>query len=529
MDTIIFDNVTYQLPESVDDVIALVKTTGLQNTHLRIRGAGHSIPPTFETDVFPPGNKPGINVMLSKMNNVVFDDAKMQVTVDAGCHLGLDPFDPTGISTLENSLCYKLWKHGWAVPDLGGITHQAVGGFLSTGSSGGSLKYAFNEMLVSLQIVNGKGELITFNKSDDKNNAFYAAGVSMGLLGVIVSATFQCVPTFNIIGTEAISTVDNCAIDLFGDAPTNGTNKIALKDFFYQTDYTRLMWWPQEKVTKMVVWQAKQMQPSDYNDKTGTQESFTPKPYEEVPKILGTEVPAELGADLIFTAIGRWPNWLLDTLGNGVEYEVIKKVVDDAFYPIILPKILDIFVAIDNPEKGPQQFWDSWWHGIPMDNQMSDKLIPVLFTELWIPVEKTAEVMTALRSFYTTGGPKNTGAFSCEIYAAKKSDFWMSPAYATDVIRVDVFWWGNNIGSPVDFYQPFWDLLAPFDFRCHWAKFKPAADSTLGYAYLKKQYPKWDDFLALREEMDPDQLFINDYWKGYFNITSPVENLVTNK
>ena len=152
---------------------------------------------------------------------------------------------------------------------------------------------------------------------------------------------------------------------------------------------------------------------------------------------------------------------------------------------------------------------------------MSDRLIPVKFTELWIPVDQSAAVMTALRGFYNER-TKHTGAFSCEVYCAKKSNFWMSPSYLTDVIRIDVFWWGNNLGNPSDFYQPFWELLAPFNYRCHWGKYMPAANSSLGNAYMQKQYPKWDDFLALREQMDPHQVFVNDYWKTYFNIQSAV-------
>lgn len=524
MGTITYNEVIYQLPESDDDVVTLVKQAIAASAELRIRGSGHSVLQTFSTDVPQSGSNNAINAMLAKMYALTFDDANMQVTVQAGCHLGVDPFDPTGISTLENSLCYQLWKKGWSVPDLGGITHQAVGGFLSTGSSGGSLKYAFDEMLVSITLVSGKGELVTFNKSDNLDDPFYAAGVAMGLLGIIVSATFQCVPTFNITGSETISTVDNCFIDLFG----NGTDgKPSLQNFFLQTDYTRLMWWPQEKVTKMVVWQAKQMQAADYNDKTGTEPDFKPKPYEEVPKILGTEVPAEVGADLLFTAIGRWPNWLHDTLGNGIEYTLIKDGIDAAFYPFILPKMLDVFVPIDGAN-GPQTFWDYWWHGIPMDNQMSDRLIPVKFTELWISVDQSAAVMTALRNFYNQS-TKNTGAFSCEVYCAKQSNFWMSPSYLTDVIRIDVFWWGNNLGNPSDFYQPFWELLAPFNYRCHWGKYMPAANSNLGNAYMQKQYSKWNDFLALREQMDPNQIFVNDYWRGYFNIPIRVtQTAITN-
>ena len=31
--------------------------------------------------------------------------------------------------------------------------------------------------------------------------------------------------------------------------------------------------------------------------------------------------------------------------------------------------------------------------------------------------------------------------------------------------------------------------------------------------YLIKQYPQWDDFMKICKEMDPDQIFLTDYWK----------------
>ncbi len=48
------------------------------------------------------------------------------------------------------------------------------------------------------------------------------------------------------------------------------------------------MWWPEKKVRRMVIWKARQMQPSDYKQRTaiggngnstGTWDTFTPKPY----------------------------------------------------------------------------------------------------------------------------------------------------------------------------------------------------------------------------------------------------------
>ena len=93
----------------------------------------------------------------------------------------------------------------------------------------------------------------------------------MGLLGVILAVDVQpTVPRFCIQGQEAITTVDDCAIDLFG--PGAGSRP-SLERFLRETDYTRLMWWPQPQVNKMVVWQAKRIAWS---------EGFTRQPYQQV-------------------------------------------------------------------------------------------------------------------------------------------------------------------------------------------------------------------------------------------------------
>ncbi|MDB5211826.1 MAG: hypothetical protein JWQ30_2653, partial [Sediminibacterium sp.] len=459
MTSTIVNGATYWLPESNADVMDLVNGAKANNEIICVRGAAHSFPliGNLEIQQKSASGKSYKFVLLSKMFGVQISGST--VTVQAGCHLGIDPFDPTGISTIENSLLYQLDQQGLALPDLGGITHQTVGGFLSTASSGGSTTYSFETALLSIDIIsceNGTATLKTFSKPADGNldDPFFGAGVAtMGLFGVIVSATFQCEPKFYIKGQEDITTVANCAIDLFGNG---STGKPSFQTFLNQTQYTRLIWWPQSNVSKTVVWQAQR------TDQAGAaawaaqayQKMGKPvlplKPYQEVPYIFNSPMLATLGADLLFTAIGQWPNWLKNLMGDTAEYQAIVRGVDLAFYPEILPLICDAFVTVDTPtneNKGAQQFADDWYTGLPMDNQMSDKLFPVWFTELWIDIAQSQNVMNDLLTFYNAG-PENTGAFCCEIYAAKSNTFWLSPAYNQDVIRIDVFWFANNATDP---------------------------------------------------------------------------------
>ena len=202
MQNLEIDSINYYLPETIADVQQLVKLARQNKTQIRIRGARHSVPAAIYPDQQTPNNQQGIFVMLAKMNKVAIDKTAKTVTVDAGCHLGYDPFDPTNTSTWENSLFAQLDAQGFAVPDMGGIIHQTVGGFLSTGSSGGSTQFSFNECLQSLTFIPADSDdpqPITVSIHDANTDLFYAAGVSMCLLGIIVSASFSLVEKFNII------------------------------------------------------------------------------------------------------------------------------------------------------------------------------------------------------------------------------------------------------------------------------------------------------------------------------------------
>jgi len=526
MDQLIVNDVTYWLPSTEAEVIDLVNEAQAHGEVICLRGSAHSFPLIGDIEHEAKSGRKRRYVMMSKMNAVSIDKKRSTVTVQSGCKLGLDPFDPTGISKKENALCYLLNKAGLALPDLGGIIHQSVGGFLSTGSSGGTTEFSFDDLLLSIDLIQfGKNgaEKVTYTrpKKSNPDHPFYAMGIGLGIMGIITSVTLKCYPKFYIVGQEAILPIDESEVDLFGDGEPGATGA---EEYFKKTQYTRLLWWPQEHVDKLVVWRAAQATKSKARayaaiayKKEGIKKHPKLKPYHEVPYILNSPTPATAAADLMFTALGRWPNWLLDTMGDTIEYKAIKKCINTIFYPTILPKLLDIFVPIDDPYKGPQRFADVWWKGLPMDNQMSDKLMPVRFTELWIPLDRCQEVFIAMRDFYKKSN-KNTGTFSCEIYAGKASKFWMSPSYDTDVIRIDVFWFANNDEDPTAYYQLFWDLLAPFQFRPHWGKYLPAGDSNLGSKYLKKRYPKWKQWMQLRAQVDPNQVFVNDYWRDHLGI-----------
>jgi len=494
----------FQHPRSEEELAALIRFAGRQARQLRVRGSAHSVKGAVCAD----SGSGNIDIMLDQYAGVVFDDERCRVTVQAGCHLGLDPRDPTHTSTWANSLLAQLDARGWALPDLGGVTHQTVSGFLMTGSCGGTTQYAIEDAVIALRLIDAKGEVHEFQK--DRDELFEAASCSMGLLGVISTVTFQCQPRYDVIGREDITSESQTPYALFGDGAKG------LEGLLRRSEYARLMWWPQEGVRRVVTWQARRMQDADYGALTGARGALTPKAYsalgdavrdQRLSLIANRAAQAVGGLFYDSLALAARANALLPT-------SVVQgSQVRTGFVKHVLPRVLRSFV----PTGTTQHFWDSWCHGLPLDNQMSERSLPTDFTEIWLPLERTGDVMRALRAHYDRGGYDATGAFICEVYAARRTRAWLHPAHQRDSLRIDLFWFRRNPGDARIYFERFWKLLQPFGYRLHWGKILPA-DPALGAHYLRRQYPRWDDFLAGRARLDPDGVFLTRYWRAALGV-----------
>ena len=96
----------------------------------------------------------------------------------------------------------------------------------------------------------------------------------------------------------------------------------------------------------------------------------------------------------------------------------------------------------------------------------------------------------------------------------------MSPAYNGDVVRFNIMRFDTNKAAELTYYQQFWDLMKKYDvpFTVHWGKYLPPPGTGEGAGYLTGQYPKWSDFKLLRSQMDPNNIFLTNYWKSQLGI-----------
>lgn len=466
-------------------IAELVRAAAEQGRVVRVRGSGHSVPEAINA------GGDGLDVTLTGLRSVSFDDSTMQVTVGAGCNLGIDPRDPT--STADNSLLRALDRRGWALPDLGGISPQTVGGFLSTGSTGGSVHHSLADQIVAIRVVDGRGRVQELRR-DTGDARFWAVGCSLGLLGVIVAVTFQCVPAFLVAGTEATTSEDDCAVDLFG--ADNGRPSLA--EFVETADYSRILWWPQAGVRRVLLWQAARLAGAAGPAASARAEI---EPYETFPSVAGSTIPAQAAAATWYSAIRHWNS-------HNRRGALTRAALRRGLAPFVR-----LFAELDGGE--PTRFRDLWWRGLPMDDGVSDRVMPTEFTELWLPLETTTEVMRRLRAHFGRGGLAATGPFAWEIYAARRSPFWLSPAHDRDAIRIDPFWFTRFAGDPVETWFPqLWELLEDLGPRLHWGKLLP----TDAAERLRDRYSQWEAFMRIRDEMDPAQVFVNPYWREHLGI-----------
>ena len=95
-------------------------------------------------------------------------------------------------------------------------------------------------------------------------------------------------------------------------------------------------------------------------------------------------------------------------------------------------------------------------------------------------------------------------AFPVEVRFAAADDLWLSTAHgrASGYIAVHRYWRED----PTEYFEAVEQIMLAFGGRPHWGKMH-----TLDAAILRERYPRFDDFVALRDRLDPERMFQNRY------------------
>ena len=123
-------------------------------------------------------------------------------------------------------------------------------------------------------------------------------------------------------------------------------------------------------------------------------------------------------------------------------------------------------------------------------------------SEYALPRESVLDVLAELRA--AVPRLAQPVMFPVEIRVAAADDIWLSTAYGRDTAYIAIH---QYAGMPYqEYFAVFESIAGAVGGRPHWGKMH-----TLGAGRLGTLYPKFADFLRVRDQADPDRRFANPY------------------
>jgi FAD-linked oxidoreductase len=128
----------------------------------------------------------------------------------------------------------------------------------------------------------------------------------------------------------------------------------------------------------------------------------------------------------------------------------------------------------------------------------------VRFTEqeYGIPADRLTSAFDALRRLIDERNWRIS--FPVEVRWAAADDRWLSTAHGRATAYVAVHRYYRE--DPAEYFEAVEEIMLAHEGRPHWGKLH-----TLDAAALAPRYPRFADFLDLRNRMDPGRVFANDY------------------
>jgi L-gulonolactone oxidase len=164
-------------PASEAEIVDCVGRARDTGRRIRVAGSGHSFTDIACTD--------GHMLRLGRMDHVLDSDRES----------GLVRVQP-GITLAQ--LGEELASRGLAMENQGDIDAQALAGAVSTGTHGTGARYPnLSAQVVALRLVTGDGSVVELSEGRDRD-AYLAARVGLGALGVISELTLRCLPIFTL-------------------------------------------------------------------------------------------------------------------------------------------------------------------------------------------------------------------------------------------------------------------------------------------------------------------------------------------
>lgn len=182
-------------PTTIDGVRRAVERARARGGTIRPIGSGHSFSAAARPD--------DVQLRVDALAGIVdLDPQRRRVTVLAG--------------TTIRALGVLLAERGLALDNLGDIDRQTIAGAISTGTHGtGILHRSIGASVVAATLVTGDGRVLRVSETE-RPELLPAVRLGLGVLGVLVDVTLQCVPAFALEAVEVPVRLDAVLDDWMG-------------------------------------------------------------------------------------------------------------------------------------------------------------------------------------------------------------------------------------------------------------------------------------------------------------------------
>lgn len=183
--------------------------------------------------------------------------------------------------------------------------------------------------------------------------------------------------------------------------------------------------------------------------------------------------------------------WWDDEFLSNTVYEQVQRV--GRLRPRWIPKMNEISGGL----LGAREYTDDSFEVF-----ISPRRVRFCESEFAVPREALRDVINELQDWYATR--EGLISFPIEVRFAASDDLWLSTGYERENAYVAVHQYAK--ADPTKYFAAAQDIFTAHEGRPHWGKMH-----TLEASYFARQYARFNDFVALRDELDPQRVFQNAY------------------
>jgi FAD-linked oxidoreductase len=191
------------------------------------------------------------------------------------------------------------------------------------------------------------------------------------------------------------------------------------------------------------------------------------------------------------TPLPRWRALLDDELLSNRLFEVTNRAASAA--PAIVPRLNAVSARL----LGAREYTDDSWRVF-----VAERKVRFRESEYAVPRAAVADVVMEVRDWLDRHRAPLT--FPLEIRFTGADDIWLSTAYQRENAYVAIHQYHRMDDHGA--FAAFEAIVAEHAGRPHWGKLH-----TLGAEELRAVYPRFDDFLEVRYQLDPGRRFTNPY------------------